>query len=271
MKRRLLPVVVLLLLARSGALAAAENLSAASEPARFEQILVPFDTGEYVGSIIWRAELWVRNDSSEVANLFPETCHFLGRPFPCDRRIEVASKSTVLLDVLASTPLLSPGALLYVPEGEVSNLHFNLRVRAQSSSSAGTEIPIVRSKDYRTGRSNLLNVPIDSRFRRTLRAYLPNLVWGRFTVRIFRTSVQASGESLVAERSFDVSFPTDPPLPLLVPGMVDLSGVFNEITGADGDTVRVEIEPSLPVGARYWPLLTITNNATREITVVTAP
>lgn len=237
----------------------------------FEQVLAPFDTGTFQGGSVWSAELWVRNDTSEAVNLFPETCFSIGRPFPCERRITIAAATTTRLDVFERDSLSSPGVLLYIPTAQLSNIHLNLRVRNSSDTeSAGTEIPLVRERGFFTSTTNLLNVPLDPNFRLTLRVYTPDWVFGRFVVRVHRANPGSSGEDLLTEREFSVSFPTDPPNPPLVPAMLDFSTVFNELAGERGAIVRVSIEPRVGAGARYWPLLTVTSHTSRAITIVTA-
>jgi len=67
----------------------------------------------------------------------------------------------------------------------------------------------------------------------------------------------------------DDPFPTDPPFPLLVPATFDFSAVLHEAAAAGGERVRVSIERTWPSGARYWPLITITNNLTQQVTAIT--
>lgn len=235
----------------------------------FEQVLVPFDTATIPGQFgtRWSAELWVRNDAEQPVNLFPERCSFIGREGPCRRRIDVPGNTTALLDVMEMTSDRWPGVLLYIPQDRIGDVYFNLRIRDLSKQleSAGTEVPIVREAELRTGRTALLNVTLEAGFRANLRVYSPDLFGAQFVVRVYRQST----DELLVDRAFSEMLPTDAPFPPLVPATFDLSAALDEAALAGGDRVRVSIERTWPAGARFWPLLGITNNLTQEVRFVT--
>ena len=240
---------------------------AQSQP-QYEQVLAPFDTMQFGGlaGSQWRAELWVRNDSDQAVNLFPETCYWIGGPEVCQTRIDVSARSTVIADV-AHTSADRPGVFLYVPSGRVSDVSFNLRIRdlTHAADSYGTEIPVVRVTDFPRRRATLLNVPMQFGTRIHLRVYMPDLISSQFVVRIYADP----GDILLRERTFSLlPQPTDPPSPLLFAPVIDLSAAFG---GLIADRVRVVIErESGATGAdSFWPMLTITNNRSNHVTVVT--
>ena len=192
------------------ALFASTSQSANCAEPVFEQVLVPFDTAVFPGQFgaLWSAELWVRNDGEQPVNLFPEKCSFIGLEAPCTTRIDIPARSTTLVDVLKRASPSMPGIFLYVPQDRVADLQFNLRIQDLSklSQSAGTEIQVVRQRDYRTGRTNLLNVPLREGFRPTLRVYSPYLgPQSQFIVRVYRDP----GDDLLLERTYTESLPTD--------------------------------------------------------------
>jgi predicted SAM-dependent methyltransferase len=69
-----------------------------------------------------------------------------------------------------------PAKFFYVPIDQAKNVTLNARVRdvSRSDSSHGTEIPIVRVSEFRQDNIVLLNVPLEARFRNTLRIYSPD-------------------------------------------------------------------------------------------------
>lgn len=228
-----------------------------------DRILVPFDSGTY-GS--WSAEVWVRNDADHALNLYPEQCFFIGLPVPCNFRIDVPAKTTMLLDTRPADRIDDPGLFLYVPEGETGNVSVNLRIRALPDGPE-TEIPTVHFANMRTGRAELLNVPLRAGTRPTLRVYAQYAVQSVFLVRVYRIGSGAPDE-LLSERSFVQSLPTDgSPGPFLF----DFSSALTDAAALGATKVRVSIEPTFPQGEfRYWPLVTVTDGATRHVTAVTA-
>ncbi|HUP48096.1 MAG TPA: hypothetical protein VNA04_04825, partial [Thermoanaerobaculia bacterium] len=228
---------------------------------QYEQVLVPFDSATLAtGGARWFAELWVRNDGPEPVNLFPEKCFFIGLEGPCNRRIDVPAGTTRLIDVQPDS-LTDPGVYLYVPSTRSADVHFSLRVRDlnQGLEQIGTEVPVARGSDVRSGRRTLLNVPLQPHGRVMLRLYTaPQNLGSSFMVRVY---AEPSGD-LLTQRTFILIGPTDPPVPASAPRTIDASSIFQ---GWVVDRVRVTIEGTSP----YWPLLTITNVRNNQITTVT--
>jgi hypothetical protein len=254
-----------ILIALAATSLAATSLAAADDTL-FEQVLVPFDTQTITGvNTIWTAELRVRNDGDQPINLFPEKCFFLGREFPCFQRADVPARTTILLDQIKPDYATPAAIFLYVPKARAADVSFNLRVAA-AGDPIGTEIPVVRERNYRTGRTTLLNIPLGAGSRPSLRIYSPILLSHVFRVRIYRDP----GDVLILERSFELIVPTDPPIPAVVPIMVDASSALADASLQNPGRVRVTIEQSFPQSALpYWPLATITDNATQRIIAIT--
>lgn len=236
----------------------------------FVQVLVPFDTMRIPGQFgsVWSAELWVRNDSSEPVNLFPEHCFWIGSEVPCSHRIDVPAETSKLLDVHDHDSASWSGVLLYVPEAKVDEIHFNLRVGdvSRPNELAGTEIPIVREGNLLSGRVTMLNVPIAEGARARLRVYAVDAAGAAFEVKVFREGTN----DLLASAEYSMPFPTDPPFPPATPAVFDLTGVLAGIDPANASRVRLTIERTWPQGLPFWPLLSVTNDLTQEITVITS-
>ncbi len=239
------------------------TLAFAQQIPQYEQILVPFDTMTLEsGGARWHAELWVRNDGTSSINLVPEVCYSFGQPGPCARRIDVPAGQTVLLDVFPPSNAEFPGVLFYVPRGRSGDVTFNLRIRDlnRGADAIGTEIPVIREDDLKTGTATLINVPLSQTGRVNLRLYVPDPAGG-FTVRLYGEP----GDRLLGQRSYVLGLPTDPPYPLFIPITIDASDIFR---GWIADRVRVTVERTIGADRPFWPLLTITNQRNNQITVV---
>lgn len=233
----------------------------AAQESKYEQILVPFDTMtmETAGAM-WRAELWVRNDGTTPVNVWAEECFQFGHPVSCGRRVDVPAGRTMQLDLFDNTNPHSPGVVLYVQRERSRDLTFDLRVRDihRGLDDLGTELPVIRYAQLRTGITSLINVPLQPNGRLSLRIYSP--AGGVFKVRMY---AEPTGD-LLEEETFVLGQATDFPVPPIVPVMIDASAIF---PGWVVDRVRVEVEP---VGSSpYYPLLTITNRRNNHITTVT--
>ncbi|MEK6375927.1 MAG: hypothetical protein AABO58_24890 [Acidobacteriota bacterium] len=231
--------------------------------ADFEQVLVPFDTMTVPGvGTVWSAELHVRNDGDTPVNLFPDKCVYIGLVFPCAVLIDVPARATVLLDLFDDRFANVPnGLFVYVPTTRIDDVSFSLRIRA-SSSPIGTEIPVVRLRNYRTGRTTLLDVPLGTDSRAALRVYSADPQMHTFIVRVFREP----GGELILQESFFFSHPTDPTYPTAGPLMFDVSSALSNASLQKPGRVRVTIEAP---DQRYWPLLTMTDNAMHHVTAIT--
>lgn len=231
-----------------------------SAQSQYKKILVPFDSVTLrSASGTWRADLWVRNSGSTPVNLYPEECHGIGMPVPCERRVDVPADRTVRLDLRNDDANL-PGAFLFVPADRLGDVSVNLRVRDldRHGDAIGTEIPVVRWSDAKTGVATMLNVPLETNGRNHLRIYTDPTTGAEFVVRVYG---EPDGRPL-AQGSFRFVGPTDQPP--YWPVVVDASAIFR---GWIADRVRVTVESAEP-GVRYWPLLTITNRQNNQITVV---
>ena len=174
-------------------------------------------------------------------------------PYPLKGELQLPTECSV-----------SPGHLLYVPKATASFLTLNDRVLdvSRSALSNGTEIPIVRSARFTSNRIILLGIPIDGRFRNTLRVYAMTPV------------------------TVDVSIAGHLPRALVLqpgPTVFDPAhGSFSDfpIAGDPGGpfTITVTIDPPpgppggvfpTPPGPPIWAFITVTNNETQQITTIT--
>ena len=152
----------------------------------------------------------------------------------------------------------NPGRLVWVPKGTSDLIAANLRVfdTSQQSTSFGTEIPIARQRDFRSGTIALLGVPLSERFRVMLRIYglEPESMAVNVTLFNGTTAVQLRpGNDL-----FDPAYGAFSEFPYPVPGLSVLASSTN-----------VFIEPAPEDVSRHiWAFITVTNNETQQITTI---
>jgi IPT/TIG domain len=157
----------------------------------------------------------------------------------------------------------TPGRLFWVPKGE-DTIAANLRVRdvTRQATSHGVEIPVVHRNDFSTQRITLLGVPIEPRFRNTLRIYGVTQA-----EQLINVSIGNELHQLYLQRGADVFEPasltfTDFPLPEELPaGQSTIKVVVDLPRGVGG--VPLEGNPLI------WAFITVTNNETQQITTIT--
>jgi hypothetical protein len=146
-----------------------------------------------------------------------------------------------------------PGRFLYLPAEQIDALSLNLRVHdvSRADLNFGTEIPVVRGRDFITDRIVLLGVPTDPRFRNTLRIYGFN-------------------ESLVT-----VYVEGRPPVEVRLQEGTDVFdpayAVFTDFPiGSAPVTVTIEAEVhfSPVILSPIWAFITVTNNETQVISTI---
>ena len=263
-------------------------------------VLLPIATKQWKGAhgSVWKTELSLYNgsgralgltegyDSVDVGPLIPEECLAVR----CEGLIVSIPKDTAF-DASAAlyTPSNAPfpGMFLYVKREISSGLSYSLRVRdvTRQRDSWGTELPVVRSSEFRRTPIQLLNVPLDDPFRQTLRIYevsntypfeehglnapqfkvrffsmtgSSNLALHELVVRPETTRLHTGGnESLIKGCAYTP----------LYPNYTEVSG-FRSNLPADQTSVRIEIEP-LGATKGFWAFVAVTNNETQHVTTVT--
>jgi hypothetical protein len=148
----------------------------------------------------------------------------------------------------------SIGRIFWVPKG-TDTLAANLRVTdvTRQASSHGVEIPVVHRDEFRE-RVSLLDVPIDARFRNTLRVY--SLLRGVVLVNVVVGNVPGTITLQPGENIFEPAYAefTNFPLPHELP--------------QGQATVRVVVDARTE-GTPIWAFITVTNNETQQITTIT--
>ncbi|MBV8516086.1 MAG: IPT/TIG domain-containing protein [Acidobacteria bacterium] len=155
----------------------------------------------------------------------------------------------------------SVGRLFYVEKGRSGDLAANLRVQdvSRDALDQGTEIPVVHRSQFDDERIVLLGVPIDTRFRNTLRIYGLSNEFDHVNVtvnnEIFQVPLQPATDRYTPAYGVFEDFP----LPAALP------------SGQNTVSVKVEVprlgagQPSMPI----WAFVSVTNNETQHITTIT--
>jgi hypothetical protein len=218
---------------------------AAADPAVFEPIVFPVSfAGPGALGSQWLTENFIYATGQA----------FFRDPLPCAH----CSQSPLS----GSTQLINNGNpwghVLYAMRGTTDALSFASRIRdtSRQSQTAGTEVPVVREGDFRTV-LRFLNVPTDARYRVTLR------FWSLADFPQFIAVVNSS--PVIQQQPMTVSkipgtsmwFSTIDVTPLLATSNGSPTTVT--VLGASGQLVPPPI----------WGMLSITNNDTQQVTIIT--
>jgi hypothetical protein len=170
-------------------------------------------------------------------------------------------------DVAGGTPL---PAYVYLPKDAAKDMQLSIVVESSHEDRVEersfTELPVVRTSEFRTGKMQFIGVRMDPEFRQSIRMY--GLDGSSFAVVMMRVYSLESGE-LLHECEH-----------LLMPiGETDAQGRdtrpsfsmecdMSEHVAANGQKVRIELEP-ITEGLRYWALMSMTNNRTQSFYIMT--
>jgi hypothetical protein len=226
---------------------------------KLEEIIIPIAIQPMNASFgtRWVSEISVYNDSDDAVPIDSELCLLPGGIVPCStppRR--VLPHSTMSIEP-SSSSAAEPAMHLLPPADHADNLHFTVRLRETSRDpdGPGTEIPVIRSRDFQKTLVLLPSIPTNARFRSTLRVLT---MWYYFIVRV---KDDATGE-LLLERTISHSFPTDGGQL----GTVTLSDFLAPASIRAHQKVRIEVES--PVFS-VWAMLTLTDNETQRMQIFT--
>jgi len=151
----------------------------------------------------------------------------------------------------------SPGRIVYVSATQLQNLAMNLRVYdvTRDDQNFGTELPVVRLRDFEPKRIVLTGVPGDVRFRNTLRIY------GATESNVRVTVGNAAPMEVHLQRPTNDLF-TPASATLTLPATAD--AFFRVTIEAEGiDT------PVLPIPLPIWAFVSVTSNESQMITTIT--
>jgi hypothetical protein len=155
--------------------------------------------------------------------------------------------------------------ILFVDRDGAKNLSAGLRLHevSRSTTDAGTEIPIVRESELLTTSAHLHGVPRDANFRVLLRIYELVVDDARFHVSVSEETAGVDTAPPLSEFELRATAPET--------GTFRTHPAYAEsalTSPAASTTLRIDIDPLTP-GSHYWTFVSITNNDTQRVTLVT--
>jgi hypothetical protein len=246
----------------------------------FVQYLVPITSRNVPGAhgSLWTSELIVHNGWPEPVPLQSCAQPIIGTPpprWPCS--VPGGASAQLKFGFDGS---FGVGAFIYVPRPLARLVEFQLLVRelSRENDGWGAEVPVVPLEAFRQPRTDgvvdrirLLNVPVDSRYRPTLRIYSVDTESARAQLKVYAESdgrlLEARQVELSGGSMYDSRVDT--------PAYAQLDPFTDGVRAAGETRVRLEIEylPPALVDAPWfrpiWAFLSITNNVTQEVTVIT--
>lgn len=219
----------------------------------------------------WETDLWLRNDNgAEVAQIAPWPCPDDGvacaAVFP---NTYALTPSETLHDLAAffRPPNVSIARLAYVSRNAAPNVSANLRLADTSRNAldGGTEVPIVREGALKTGVTTLHNVTLQPTSRTLLRIYDVSSLGTEFLVQVYPENVGKDPARAVAAFSIRTAQPETGEF-RTAPGIAEFD-VASRVS-PDAGPLRITVQP-VNAGRRYWAMVSITNNTTNHVTLVT--
>lgn len=152
------------------------------------------------------------------------------------------------------------GHVLYALRGTIDTLDFASRIRdtSRQTITAGTEVPVARERDFRA-RLRFMNIPVDPKYRVTLRLWALG-DYPQYIAGIDAVPALQNGISLTRIPGTSMWF-----------GSADVTSM---IKLASGSPTNLLVAPSpggtasLPLAPPIWGMLSITNNDTQQVTIV---
>lgn len=171
-------------------------------------------------------------------------------------------------------PLPEPGAtgsFLYIPTPLAPLITKQLRVRdlSRSEKSLGAEVPIVPDDELATN-IWFVDVPTDPNFRVSLRIYGPDERPQKAIVRVMPYS-QSTAYAVLPVDLAGITNVAPPEFPLN-PAYVRVDPITDAVRASGEEHVRIAVESVAQFPDEFsppiWAFLTITNNETQEVTVI---
>lgn len=241
----------------------------------FEKVLLPvlfFGPGAH-GSR-WATQVSVYNAGQNTVVTANE--EFMGNPVclapcGCGPVSEISPGQTAGICGHFADPA---GLIVYAPKSEATDLNYHARAydTSRSTANAGTEIPVVREREFRTDAIHLLDLPLDEHFRLGLRVFNPDQQDG---AEVKMEVLDPSSTAILGERTITLSYPIRNIVPDPYPNrpayanLGDLDKIVRDILGSASliQQFHLRITPVTP-DIRIWAFATITNNETQLITTV---
>jgi hypothetical protein len=255
------------------ALAAAPIGFAEDDPADYRPVLVPLVSHGLHGAhgSVWDSELYVFNASQQLLRMLGATED--SPILPIEASVLVDPRETRQVVLTPREPGVD-GAFLWVPNTHTGEAKFSLRVRdtSQNATSFGDEVPVVSAGQFAAEYLTLVDIPVDPKYRATLRIYGFTPAWMSVLVTIFREGSDVPLSVLELQVNGIMTTDYVPFLPHPAYRAIDpLTDAVR--TAAAGGRVRIEIwnysSITSPPPPGFWAFVSLTNNETNQVTIVT--
>jgi hypothetical protein len=217
---------------------------AAADPAVFEPIVYPLSfQGPGAFGSQWTTESFIRASTPTA---------FFRDALPC-----AGCSTSIAFDTKQLTNDSNPwGHVLYALRGTTGSLDLASRIRdtSRQSQTAGTEVPVARERDFRS-QLHFLNIPVDSRYRVMLRMWSLG-PYSQFIVGVDSIPAQQVPLSVTNIPGTDMWF-----------GLIDVTTLLTKASG-NPTTVSVSQSGSPLLSPPIWGMLSITNNDTQQVTII---
>jgi len=224
--------------------------------ADMERVLLPITVLDVPGAhgSVWRSEFWAHIRVPGVVILPLRISD--AQPLP-------AGSQTVPIFLHDANE--TPGQFIQVTRELLEGVDFNLRVRDRSRAGEtwGTEIPVVRESEFRSGPIALLPLAVEPAFRNTVRIYVANEDGGDVIVRVTLIDPETHANRIVYESTHRCQ----PTGSLFHPSYAQIS-IEGLVSGDEQGVARVDIEP-VSSDLRIWAFASTTDNATQHFTTIT--
>lgn len=241
----------------------------------YELVLLPlYFPGTLPGAFDtqWSTDLWIHNGGSEGISIADRVCPDSA---PCPPVIPVSRGLEAGHSLHNPTEFFRPARtnlsqILYVSNQGANDVSFGLRVADTSrhALNGGTDLPVVREGELLTRTTQLHNVPMDnSTFRLLLRVYDLSYSEAQFAVRFYPATHEDPKPSIYS-LTLTAKTPRQGPFRAEAAyAELDIAQLLN-LRLAWPQVARIEIEPLTP-GSRYWGFVSLTNNETQLVTLIT--
>lgn len=229
-----------------------------------DTILIPlgFTGGEVFPGAFgsrWTGFVWLHNRSNGILTLLTQSECAL----ECQ---QYGGFYTGGIDTFNIRPDL--GTLLTPRVGERLTLSARMWETTRLGQPRGIDLPVVREQEFFTESQIFLGVPSDNGVRVGLRVYDPRIHLHR-TPRRIKVEVLNLQQVVIASTTLLPRLHTVPP-DRFHPGydaILDLAAAFPVVLSAR--TVHIRVTPE-PAGADYWAMVSVTDNETQTLSIITA-
>ena len=239
----------------------------------YERVLLPIHldgviTGAFGAQ--WKTDLWMRNNGPDAVAIAPWPCP-AGQGCPAVFPLTHSLPSEHAIHNLPPLGLSedgNPSRLLYLQKPGADAVSFSLRFQdiSRASIDGGVEMPVIRERELLATPAQLFNVPLGPSFRVLLRVYELAYASSEFRVLVYPQSevdVPPVHESHAATNAtLGGAF-----RPKAAYGQLDVSALL-KLEKTWPATARIEVTPLTP-GSRFWAVVSIANNDTQVVTLVT--